>query len=171
MRNVPRKGRTTGCESATSAPVAGSALCLIVKTPSIDPSGTRCRTASDRSTVPLNVPLMTGRSGTWTELLPGALMTTSKVPLTGPIPVCVDTLSVPVAITVQLSILWTEVRSLDRAIARRVDDHVEGPADRADSSLCGHAVGSGRDHGAALDSLDGDQELGRAQRGSERRKA
>ena len=63
--------------------------------------------------MPLNVPLLTGRSGTWTELLPGALMTTSKVPLTGPIPVAVDTLSVPVAMTVQLSMRGTVIKSSD----------------------------------------------------------
>src|SRR2546429_3791202 len=83
----------------------------MVKLPAIVPSGRRWRTASDRSTSPPNVPLMTGRSGTWTELLPGALMTTSKVPLTGPHPVTVDTLSVPVAMTVQLWIRRTETRS------------------------------------------------------------
>ena len=41
---------------------AGSAICVIVKLPTIEPSGTRCRTASERSTLPVNVPLMTGRS-------------------------------------------------------------------------------------------------------------
>src|SRR2546428_3306745 len=85
----------------------------MVKLPAIEPSGKWWRTASDRSTSPLNVPLMTGRSGTWTELLPGALMTTSKMPLTGPTPVTVDTLSVPVAMTVQLFIRGTEIRSAD----------------------------------------------------------
>src|SRR5262252_5284040 len=56
---------------------------------------------------------MTGRSGTWTELLPGALTTTSKVPLTGPVPVTVDTLSVPVAMTVQLSMRGTEMSRVE----------------------------------------------------------
>jgi hypothetical protein len=74
---------------------------------------TRCRTASARSTSPLNVPLITGKLGTWTELLPGALITTSKVPLTGPMPVTVDTLSVPVAMTVQLSMRGTVISSCD----------------------------------------------------------
>jgi len=59
----------------------------------------------------LNVPLITGRSGTWTELLPGALTTTSNVPLTGPVPLTVETLSVPVAMTVQLSTRGTEIKS------------------------------------------------------------
>ena len=53
------------------------------------------------------------RSGTWTSLLPGALMTTSKVPLTGPVPVTVETLSVPVAMTVQLRMRGAEIRSFD----------------------------------------------------------
>src|SRR6266436_9791433 len=85
----------------------------MVKRPAIEPSGTWRRIARDRSTVPLNVPLITGKSGTWTELFPGALRTTSKVPLTGPSPVTVDTLSVPVAMTVQLSVRGTEIRSSD----------------------------------------------------------
>src|SRR2546427_9554051 len=113
MRNVPLNGSTTDCGSGPSIPVAGSAICVMVKLPAIEPSGTWLRTASDRSTSPLNVPLMTGRSGTWTELLPGALMTTSKVPLTGPVPITVDTLSVPVAMTVQLLMRGTEISSAD----------------------------------------------------------
>src|SRR5262245_18335709 len=113
MRNVPRNGRTTGVGSAAMIPVAGSAIWVIVKVPAIEPSGMWWRTASDRSTAPLNVPLTTGKSGTWTELLPGAFTTTSNVPLTGPVPVSVDTLSVPVAMTVQLSRRGTETSSLD----------------------------------------------------------
>jgi hypothetical protein len=85
----------------------------MVKVPLIPPRGTRWRTASDRSTSPLNDPLTTGRSGTWTELLPGALTTTSKVPLTGPVPITVDTLSVPVAMIVQLSMRGTEISNSD----------------------------------------------------------
>src|SRR5437867_2236058 len=113
MRNVPLNGSTTAPGRATSRPLDRSAICVIVKLPQIVPSGTRYRTAGDKSTSPLNVPLMTGRSGTWTELLPGALMTTSKLPLTGPVPSTVDTLSVPVAMTVQLLMRGTEIRSSD----------------------------------------------------------
>src|SRR6266436_7246365 len=113
MRNVPLKGRTIGSGRLPSIPVVRSAVRVLVKVPVIEPSGTWWRTASDRSTVPANVPLITGKSGTWTELLPGALMTTSKVPLTGPVPVTVDTLSVPVAMTVQLFMRGTEIRSAD----------------------------------------------------------
>src|SRR5437899_11566452 len=113
MRNVPLKGSTIGSVRLPSIPVVRSAVRVIVKVPTIEPSGTWWRTASDRSTVPPNVPLITGKSGTWTELLPGALTTTSKVPLTGPVPVWVDTLSVPIAMTVQLSIRGTEIRSSD----------------------------------------------------------
>src|SRR5207245_7660456 len=113
MRNVPLNGRTIGSGRLPSIPVVRSAVRVIVKVPAIDPSGTWWRTASDRSTVPVNVPLITGKSGTWTELLPGALMTTSNVPLTGPIPVNVSTLSVPVAMTVQLLLRGTEIRHAD----------------------------------------------------------
>src|SRR5947209_11955251 len=113
MRNVPLNGRTIGSGRLLSIPVVRSAVRVIVKVPAIDPSGTWWRTASDRSTVPVNVPLITSKSGTWTELLPGALMTTSNVPLTGPIPVNVSTLSVPVAMTVQLLMRGTEIRDAD----------------------------------------------------------
>src|SRR5262245_4888614 len=113
MRKVPLNGSTTGCGSLVSTPVAGSTACVILKVPATEPSGMRERTASDRSTLPLNVPLRTGKSGTWTELLPGALITTSKQPLTGPVPVTVETLSVPVAMTVQASRYGTETISLD----------------------------------------------------------
>jgi len=50
---------------------AGSAICVIVKLPTIEPSGTRCRTASERSTLPVNVPLMTGRSARERSCCPG----------------------------------------------------------------------------------------------------
>src|SRR5262245_41709930 len=113
MRKVPLKGSTTGCGRSINIPVAGSATCAIVKVPSIEPSGRRSTTAGERSTMPLNVPLITGRSGTWTELLPGAFTTTSNVPLTGPVPVTVETLSVPVAMTVQLSMCGTETINLE----------------------------------------------------------
>ena len=56
---------------------------------------------------------MTGRSGMCTALFPGALMTTSKVPLTGPRPVTVDTLSVPFAMMVQLCVRGIEINSAD----------------------------------------------------------
>src|SRR5499425_1914549 len=111
MRKVPLKGSTTGCGGSISIPVARSATLAIVKVPAIEPTGTRPSTAGDRSTAPLKVPLITGRSGTWTELLPGALTTTSNVPLTGPVPLTVETLSVPVAMTVQLSTRGTEIKS------------------------------------------------------------
>src|SRR5215831_3905894 len=105
MRKVPLKGSTTGSGRSINIAAAGSATCAIVKVPSIEPSGRRFTTAGERSTVPLNVPLITGKSGTWT--------TTSNVPLTGPVPVTVETLSVPVAMTVQLSRRGTETSSLD----------------------------------------------------------
>src|SRR5262249_5162175 len=113
MRNVPLKGRTMGVGSAPITPVAGSAVPGDVTGPTIEPSGMWWRTVNDRSTLPLNVPVITGRSGTWTELLPGALTTTSNVPLTGPVPLTVETLSVPVAMTVQLSRRGTEIKSSD----------------------------------------------------------
>src|SRR5262249_20257599 len=75
--------------------------------------GTWFRTASDRSTSPLNVPLMTGRAGTRTELLPGALTTTSNDPCTGATPVTVDTLSGPLAMTVQLSMRGTAMHNAE----------------------------------------------------------
>lgn len=43
-------------------------------------------------------------------LLPGALMTTSNLPPTGAVPVPVETLSVPIAMTVQFEVRGTEIR-------------------------------------------------------------
>ena len=44
-------------------PVVGSAVWVIMKVPEIEPSGTRWKIASDRSTAPLNVPLITRQIG------------------------------------------------------------------------------------------------------------
>jgi hypothetical protein len=59
------KGSVTG-GTGVNAPL-GPAIWVIVNSPVIDPSGTPKSTARERSFVPANVPLMTGRSGTWME--------------------------------------------------------------------------------------------------------
>ncbi|PYM44797.1 MAG: hypothetical protein DME14_21675, partial [Candidatus Rokuibacteriota bacterium] len=56
---------------------------------------------------------MTGKLGTWTELLPGALITTSNFPWTGPVPVLVETWSVPVAMIVQRFSFGTVISNVD----------------------------------------------------------
>src|SRR5215470_8614429 len=70
------------------------------------PSGIPWRIAGDRSLIPLKVPESSGRSGTCTELLPGALTTTENVPETGPFPSTevppAETESVPVPVTVHV---------------------------------------------------------------------
>src|SRR5437773_10947905 len=56
---------------------------------------------------------MIGKLGTCTELLPGAWITTSNLPLTGPVPVRVETWSVPRALIVQRFSFGTVISNLE----------------------------------------------------------
>src|SRR2546425_8987317 len=63
--------------------------------------------------VPSKVPVITGRLGMWAELLPGAAMTTSNFPWTGPVPSTVESSLQPRAMTVQRCVRGEVISNAD----------------------------------------------------------
>src|SRR2546429_7348761 len=63
--------------------------------------------------VPSKVPVITGRLGMWAELLPGAAMTTSNFPWTGPVPSTVESVLQRRAMTVQRCVRGEVISNAD----------------------------------------------------------